>query len=120
MPFYATGDLQPAEAAYRCGLASLGDAGIMVAAYLGASIGNGKDPWLIAWRISRFLVYLAIGLGITAGVEMLAVGADWGWTYSTIMPLIPGTEIGIVPIIMWVVVPTATLWLARRLGTVLH
>lgn len=117
LPFYETGELAPAEAAYRCGLASFGDAGIMVAAYLVASVGSGKTPWLVDWPISRFIVFLGIGLAITSTVEVLAVGAEWGWSYSAIMPLVPGTKIGLVPIVMWVAVPTATLWLARRLGT---
>lgn len=116
LPFYDTGELSPAEAAYRCGLASFGDAGIMVAAYLAASLGSGRTPWVVEWSISRFLVYLAIGLGITTAVELLAVGTDWGWTYSSLMPLVPGTNIGLVPVIMWVIIPAATLWLARRMG----
>ena len=116
LPFYSTGELGPVEAVYRCGLASFGDAGIMVGAYLGASLGNRGRPWLVDWPISRFLIYLAIGLAITSVVEILAVGAAWGWTYSSLMPLVPGTNIGLVPIIMWVLVPTATLLLARRMG----
>ena len=32
LPFYEAGGLTPAQAAYRCGLASFGDAGIMVVA----------------------------------------------------------------------------------------
>ena len=75
LPFYSTDGLGPVEAAYRCGLASFGDAGIMVAAYLGASLGNRRTPWLVDWPISRFLIYLAIGLAITSVVEILAVGA---------------------------------------------
>ncbi|MGI9361359.1 MAG: hypothetical protein ACR2O7_07280, partial [Parasphingorhabdus sp.] len=71
---------------------------------------------LVDWPISRFLIYLAIGLAITSVVEILAVGAAWGWTYSPTMPLVPGTKIGLVPIIMWVLVPTATLWLSRKMG----
>ena len=116
LPFYSTDGLGPVEAAYRCGLASFGDAGIMVAAYLGASLENRRTPWLVDWPISRFLIYLAIGLAITSVVEILAVGAAWGWTYSPTMPLVPGTKIGLVPIIMWVLVPTATLWLSRKMG----
>jgi hypothetical protein len=116
LPFYGTGELSPAEVAYRCGLASFGDSGIMVAAYLGASLGNGRTPWIVEWPVFRFLVYLAIGLAITSIVEILAVGADWGWKYSSLMPLVPGTNIGLVPIIMWIIVPSASLWLARRIG----
>lgn len=117
LPFYQSAGLSPAEAARRCGLASLGDAGIMVAAYLVASIGNRKFPWLTGFEAWRFAVYLATGLAITAIVEMLAVGADWGWMYSVSMPLVPGTDLGLVPMLMWIVVPSATLWLARRMGT---
>ena len=116
LPFYEAGGLTPAQAAYRCGLASFGDAGIMVAAYLAGSIGNSYSPWLVRWPAGRFSAYLATGLVITASVEVLAVGADWGWTYSDLMPLLPGTHIGLVPMLMWVIVPTATLWLVRRIG----
>lgn len=117
LPFYRSAGLSPAEAARRCGLASFGDAGIMVAAYLVASIGNRQCPWLTRFEAWRFAVYLATGLVITAFVEILAVGADWGWTYSESMPLLPGTDIGLVPMLMWIVVPSATLWFARRMGT---
>lgn len=116
LPFYEAGGLTPAQAAYRCGLASFGDAGIMVAAYLVGSIGNSYSPWLVRWPAGRFSAYLATGLVITASVEVLAVGTDWGWTYSDLMPLLPGTHIGLVPMLMWVIVPTATLWLVRRIG----
>ena len=68
------------------------------------------------WPAGRFSAYLATGLVITGSVEVLAVGADWGWTYSDLMPLLPGTHIGLVPMLMWVIVPTATLWLVRRNG----
>lgn len=116
LPFYQSAGLSPAEAARRCGLASFGDAGIMVAAYLVGSIGNSYSPWLVRWPAGRFSAYLATGLVITGSVEVLAVGADWGWTYSDLMPLLPGTHIGLVPMLMWVIVPTATLWLVRRIG----
>ena len=94
LPFYGTGELSPAEVAYRCGLASFGDSGIMVASYLGASLGNGRTPWIVEWPISRFLVYLGIGLAITSIVEILAendqCGSDaplwcsrWFWVAAT-------------------------------------
>ncbi|WP_299309621.1 hypothetical protein [uncultured Croceicoccus sp.] len=116
LPFYETGDLNPAAAARRCALAALGDAGIMVAAYLGASIGSGKTPWLLAWPVSRFVAYLIIGLSVTAAIEMLAVRSDWGWTYSPAMPLVPILDIGAVPVAMWIIVPTVALWMTRRMG----
>ena len=48
LPFYSTDGLGPVEAAYRCGLASFGDAGIMVAAYLHYTI----DKWILTRNLS--------------------------------------------------------------------
>ena len=56
LPLYSTDGLGPVEAAYRCGLASFGDAGIMVAAYLGASLGKNT----LACRLANIpLPYLS-------------------------------------------------------------
>ncbi|WP_188053753.1 hypothetical protein [Sphingosinithalassobacter sp. CS137] len=116
LPFHETGNLSPAGAARRSALAALGYAGIMVRAYLGASIGSGKTPWLLAWPVSRFVAYLIIGLSVTAAIEMLAVRCDWGWTYGPAMPAVPIIDIGAVPVAMWITVPTVALWTTRRMG----
>lgn len=116
LPFYDTGDLSPPEVVYRCGLAAVGDSGIMVAAYSAAAIGSAEGPWLIAMSRYRIAGYLAVGLSITAAIEHFAIGSDWGWTYSPAMPLLAGTEIGLVPVLMWIIVPVVALWLTRRTG----
>jgi len=77
---------------------------------------SAAAPWLLAWPVSRFIAYLIIGLSVTAAIEMLAVRSDWGWTYSQAMPLMPIINIGAVPVAMWIVVPTAALWMTRRMG----
>lgn len=62
--------------------------------------------------------YLLCGLGITVIIEAIATSVPtrwgWGWRYSELMPLVPGTKIGLVPILMWIVIPLITLWFARR------
>ena len=60
------------------------------------------------WPRTRFLQVAAaaatFGLGITVLVERLATA--WGlWTYSALMPVLPGLGIGLAPLAQWVVVP---------------
>lgn len=117
MPFYRTEGLALFQRVLRCGIASLGDGGIMVFAYLVASYGNKGQAWLIKLSRARFAAYLSIGIATTLAVEYVATGSSWGWSYNSAMPILPGTKIGAVPVLMWLVVPTSALLLTRRLGT---
>jgi len=111
MPFYDMDHLSHWQMTSNCALASIADAVLMAMAYLAAS--RFGTP-----RLSSSLplfIYLGTGLVVTAIVEQLVVSAPWGWQYSAAMPVIPGTHIGLVPIVMWVLVPLTTLWLAVRM-----
>lgn len=112
MPFYAMDQLSAWEVTKSCGIASLGDAGIMVFAYWIATIANGDRWWLRDVRSRSLTVYLATGLSITIVVEHLALRSDWGWQYDDTMPSILG--IGLVPLAMWIVMPLVTMKLAER------
>ena len=113
MPFFQTNDLSSWQQTKNCALASFGDAGIMVFAYLGARWISNDQYWRHAVRPAPLVTYLATGLAITLAVELLAVRVPWGWDYSELMPKILG--VGLVPIVMWIVVPLAALALAARL-----
>lgn len=112
MPFFVSAGLSVWQVTMRCGLASFGDAGIMVIAYLGTSWIKKDRNWLHRPGRLSLIAYLAIGLAITSAVEILAVRVSWGWRYSELMPQILG--IGLIPILMWIVVPLASLVLTAR------
>ena len=112
MPFYAMDGLTVWQVTVRCGLASLGDAGIMVAAYFVASLIVRDRNWLHNRHWRAVLVYLATGQILTVSIEFLALRMPWGWTYSERMPVL--WEIGLVPVLMWIVVPLLALGLAAR------
>jgi hypothetical protein len=73
-----------------------------------------------AWPHARFLAVLAVtvGLGVAYTIfsEWLNVVVRASWAYSTAMPIVPifGLRIGLSPILQWLVVPSASLMLARR------
>ena len=112
MPYYAMSHLSAWETTINCSLASLGDAGIMVFAYFVASWAV-NDRYSLSSRIRKpVMVFLVTGLVITLVVEYFATSAAWGWKYSAKMPTLLG--IGMVPIVMWIVVPLIALGLASR------
>tara|TARA_R110000772_G_scaffold55938_2_gene127577 strand:- start:31 stop:477 length:447 start_codon:yes stop_codon:yes gene_type:complete len=118
MPFFDVGSATYWEKTLGCTRATFGDVGILVFAYTVVSILNRNRHWMhrpTYWMIG---IYLLTGLGITVIIEWVATNmpseSGWGWRYSELMPLIPGTNIGFVPILMWLVIPLTTLWVARR------
>lgn len=70
-------------------------------------------PW---HRLARGLpVLIASGVGYTAFSEWYNVHVLGSWAYSEHMPTIFG--IGVSPLLQWIVVPLAVIWLMRRLTT---
>ena len=113
MPFYEMDAETPWAATKACAVASLGDAGIMVlAAWLANRLSKGS-LWIKQPDVSAILIFLGAGIGVTLAIEWLALRSEWGWSYSALMPEIFG--IGIVPLAMWVVVPSLSLFLCRKI-----
>lgn len=116
MPFFDVGSATSWDSTLGCTLATFGDAGIMVLAYTVVSIVNRNRHWMHRLTSGMIGTYLLSGLGITVIIEKIAtsVPTQWGWRYSELMPLVPGTNVGLVPILMWIIIPLITLWFARR------
>ncbi|MXO73492.1 hypothetical protein [Alteraurantiacibacter buctensis] len=113
MPFfYSTENLSAWEIIKNCLFATLGDAGIMVFAYWTTAKLSANALWLRRWHVRAILIYLGIGLTVTIAIEYFAATTDWGWKYSSSMPTF--ATIGLVPIVMWIIVPILTLTLARQ------
>jgi hypothetical protein len=72
------------------------------------------------WPARRFAavaaITLAIGLGYTVFSEWLNVGVRKNWAYSGFMPLISifGLNLGLSPLLQWMVVPALALAASRR------
>lgn len=114
MPFYDRTGLSIADAVRGCSLGSFGDAGILVLAYFVAGKVAHDRYWLCNWSAAPLAAYLATGLAITIVVEHIALNSEWGWRYSDAMPRDPAFGTGLVPVLMWIIVPVVVLWLARN------
>lgn len=61
-------------------------------------------------------MFIATGVAITTGIEWLATRGHWVQSghYLPAMPLVPGTGIGLAPLLQWVLLPLLTVWFVRR------
>lgn len=99
-----------------CLQATLGDAGIMLLAHAGVAAVTRRRRWVLTPSRREVAGFAAVGVAITAVIEWLATRGHWAqtWAYSSKMPVIPGIEIGLSPLLQWVVIPPVALWFVRR------
>jgi hypothetical protein len=64
---------------------------------------------------------LIFGICYTVFSEWLNVVVRAAWAYSGLMPVIPllGMDVGLSPLLQWIVLPLAAFWFAYR-GAALH
>lgn len=55
------------------------------------------------------------GVGYTIFSEWLNLVVRKSWQYSELMPVVPVFDVGLSPLLQWILLPPAALWLARRI-----
>ena len=109
-------DLPHAQATVACLQATVGDMVIMLIAHGAVAVAARSRRWIVAASGWQLALFSAIGVAITGAIEWLATRGHWlqTWNYEPAMPLLPGTGIGLAPLLQWVVLPLLTVWLVRR------
>jgi hypothetical protein len=101
------------DAVLICTQATLGDVGITLIAF-----------WIIAWlggrtwplrpSAAQIVGFTALGLIATMAFELLATKVWDLWSYSELMPVIPILEVGLIPLLQWMVLPPLIVWFVHR------
>jgi hypothetical protein len=97
---------------------TLGDVLIGAIALLVALI-TGREAALARWRWRRIAAVATFaGVAYTAFSEWMNLTVLRSWTYAESMPTVAvgATDIGISPLLQWLVLPPVSLYVARRLG----
>jgi len=102
------------QAAKLCLSATKGDVVIALAAFWSASLVGRSRRWLARLQPLPLLVYMAVGLAATVALELYHKSITHRWSYSDLMPLVPPFGTGLLPLLQWLVIPPAALWLAKR------
>lgn len=101
----------------RCATATLGDGILILTAYW-ATAASARSRRSVLQPTRRHLMTLVgVGLAITVLIERLATTMRWpqgGWNYAELMPVAPILNVGLTPLLQWLVLPPLTLWLVRR------
>ncbi len=101
------------EATRRCAVASVGDVGIVLAIGGVTSLVFGGTAWLVQRRPAAFATAALIGAAVAVGIEWRALALKQ-WAYGPWMPLAPGFNVGLVPVLQMVLLPPAIFLLARK------
>lgn len=89
----------------------IGGAALLLALILSRA---GEPAAWPAGRIGTFMLLLAVFYTVLSERINVALG---NWAYSERMPILPGVEVGIAPLLQWLVVPLAAfLWARARAG----
>ena len=123
LPLYTLWEKSPPSfIAYAVVHCTLGDVAIGTLALLVALIATrarAVDTW--RWRqVAMFLVIPAVGYPALS--EWINTVARGSWAYTALMPVVhfAGFEIGLSPLLQWLMIPPVALWLAglrRKNGT---
>jgi len=102
------------DAAKSCTRATLGDMGITLVAFWGTAAAARSRDWIRHPRRTPTTAFVLIGMVITIVSEQLAPRLLGRWTYSELMSVLLVLGVGLVPVIQWLVLPLALVWLVRR------
>ncbi len=101
---YMDMDYSPAMV-WHCFVASLGDGLLVLVVYLVGWICLKRADWFRSPGWKRFAIFVPAGLTIGILVEWIAVHMLGRWAYTKQMPIIPGLDVGAVPIVQMVLLP---------------
>lgn len=91
-----------------------GDLLIGLSALTVALVLTGDAEWPergFSWTTA---LTIALGVGYTIFSEWLNIVVRAAWEYSELMPVVPVIGTGLSPLLQWLVVPSASLYFARR------
>lgn len=97
----------------ECTAAAAADAIILLIAFWLVAAGSRSRRWMMQLTGARVLGFIAVGVVTTIGFERHATAVG-RWEYSDAMPVVPSLQVGLVPLVQWVVLPLLVIWLIRR------
>lgn len=113
MPLYTVWQASWAEIAFAALHCLGGDLLIASASLLAVLIILNAERWPEKRFRRVAAATMSFGLGYTAFSEWLNVSVRQSWAYSDLMPTVTPLEIGVSPLIQWIVGPALAFFIAR-------
>lgn len=97
-----------------CARATLGDAVIAVMAFWVVATLVASRRWITAPSAAQVACFVGIGLGISTALEWVAIHVQGRWAYGAAMPIVPVLQIGLAPVLQWLILPPLVVWFVTR------
>jgi len=91
---------------------TIGDVMIATATFAIGVFVFGNRRWPQERWVTVSAITIVSGLGYTIFSEWYNTSISKAWAYSELMPLLPGTSIGVSPTAQWVIIPVSALTIA--------
>ena len=108
MPLYRVAAGWP-EHLICCAIASLADGLGLVLIFIVGAVVFDDGRWTRCPTTSRIGLAVVLGFGGAVLVELVALASGW-WSYREEMPRLPGTPIGLSPLLQFTVLPVGVLF----------
>lgn len=93
---------------------TLGDVMISLAGFWFVALILRNRTWFLNPTKKKLLLFVAFGVSYTIFSEIKNVSLNKLWAYSDFMPVIPYIDVGIIPLIQWVLIPPLLVFIVRR------
>jgi hypothetical protein len=98
-------------------LATLGDVGVTWVLYAAVAVVSWRWRWSAqGWSWRQWVALLGLALAIGWAIEARAL-ARHRWSYKALTPLLPGTNVSVIPLLQLLVLTPLALWLADRVAS---
>ena len=115
MPFYqVSNEFSCFDRTRNCTLATVGDVGISLTAFWVVAALAKSRRWVHQPSLKQITIFTLVGVVITVVFEVLATRLFGVWEYAASMPTIPLLGTGLVPLLMWLLMPPLTIWFVKR------
>ncbi|GAA0178297.1 hypothetical protein SH2C18_13720 [Clostridium sediminicola] len=96
--------------------AIFGDIMTTIILYLLLSLTNKSFNWIInKWQLKEYIIIILYSLFLSFYFEISALYTG-RWSYSNNMPLLPSTNIGIIPVIQFLILLPLTLYITKLIA----
>ena len=93
---------------------TLGDVVITLGSFWLVALITKSRSWFLNPTKNRLLLFVVFGVSYTIFSEIKNVSLNKLWGYSDLMPVIPSVEVGIIPLIQWIIVPPLLILIVKR------
>ena len=94
---------------------TLGDVAILLVAHGIVAWARRDRQWVMNLRFRDLAAFTGLGLGYTLVSEWVNVDLRSAWGYAETMPRLPWIGTGLAPVLQWLILPTMTARVSRRL-----